>query len=600
MSFDSENPPHVQFILLAEFDIGKGASLAHQYPYKTGMDEHVLAEMMLPDGVHQRAEDWTIFFLNPNKDYGAHRSPYSEDTSGAHVKAMAICTKHRYLHIYKPVLLLALENYFKKPSVQVLGSLYNAVNCMDVSLMPKFNIFEKMILRASEDREMFEEKFIAMEENAHLVKEIQSQTFIDLSSGLRKEIPATSKNKDRHFFETAVDYENVIIPIRVPLTIFSEEVGDFSMINLINTFANSPVSPHPFHPHLDTHGSNTHPIILLLNALLTEKRIIFLGHGLPSGKVANYVLAACAMGSGCGIVLKGFLERAFPYTSLSDIESLLKFRGFIAGVANPTFEGHPKWWDVLCNISTKKITISPYINKLAGNRRSSTSTNNSNPGSNVISNQNASNLHKQSGEKWDNLDNDFIHDVMQAINSHYGELSIRAKFIDYVQRFVDIAALYEEETLSSGTKIDFQNKLNSRAICNIHIQHQIIKLRNFKFIPDRELEAIYKSFLENIVASDQIIEFLASVPQNQGGLTPVTVALFHPNKTIRNYTVQFLNRIDQHQTGTRFIQNLNLFHKLAYERQCLAYEPNDENFKVLAPYVMDNPKTDLGESVLGG
>lgn len=35
--------------------------------------------------------------------------------------------------------------------------------------------------------------------------------------------------------------------------------------------------------------------------------------------------------------------------------------GFIAGVTNPTFEDHSSWWDVLCNISTGKITVSKDI-----------------------------------------------------------------------------------------------------------------------------------------------------------------------------------------------------------------------------------------------
>ncbi|KAJ9054106.1 hypothetical protein DSO57_1018082 [Entomophthora muscae] len=658
-SFDISSPPHVQYILLAEFDIGKGASLTHQFPCKTDMDEHVLAEMMLPDGVHQREEDWTIFFLNqsPTQDI----DPVNQDVTpkellyvlslvitkhdrealrGAHVKAMAICTKHRYLHIYKPVLLLALENYFRNPTVEVLSSLYDAVNSMDVSLMPEFSIHEKMILRASEDKDMFEEKFLEKENASEAsggvspalslaqVETNKRHTYIDLPSGQRKEV--VNKNKDRHFFETTVTYEKVKIPIRVPLTIFPEEVGDFSLINLITTFANATMAPHPFHPHLDTSGPHTHPLILLLNALITEKRVIFLGHGLPSGQVANYVLAACAMASGSGIVLRGFLERAFPYTSLSDIDTLLKFRGFIAGVANPTFEGHPKWWDVLCNISTGKITVSPYV----GMGDDATIP----PPQPLEAPPDATHQRAPSNPKWDGADADFVGDVLLAIQAHYGELAIRGKFSDYVQRFVGIAALCDDDPSGNvvvfpdeasrirelaankprieGWKLslsyqyycqDFQRLLRERSIPNMLPQRQIAKLRIIKNIPDKELEAIYRAFLDNVVTSSQIIEFLAAVPQNQGGLTPITVALFHPSKTIRNYTVQFLNRIDQHQvpkliyianlkTGTRFIQNLNLFHKLAYERQCLAYEPNDENFKVLAPYV-DSPRADLADTL---
>lgn len=97
---------------------------------------------MLPDGAHLRAEDWTIFCLNqltPDPDQQQivdeeHKSPLlyvlnlvrtKHDATarrfvlvptpyfiyifnfsfllyrGARVKAMAICTRHQYLHIYK-------------------------------------------------------------------------------------------------------------------------------------------------------------------------------------------------------------------------------------------------------------------------------------------------------------------------------------------------------------------------------------------------------------------------------------------------------------------------------------------------------------------
>ncbi|KAI0226105.1 hypothetical protein L0F63_004883 [Massospora cicadina] len=630
-TYDSDDPPHVQFIFLAEFDIGKGASLTHQFPSKTGMDEHVLAEMMLPDGVHQREEDWTIFFLNQSASHTydpACREVTPRDllyvlslvitkydreaVRGARVKAMAISTKHRYLHIYKPVLLLALENYFRNPGVEVLSSLYAAVNAMDVSQMPKLTLHERMILRASEDKDMFEEKFLELESTGAASTSGQTEnnkrhTYIDLSSGQNKR-----KHRDRHFFETTVVYERVKIPIRVPLTIFPEEVGDFSLIHLVTTFANATLAPHPFHPHLDTAGPQTHPLMLLLNALVTEKRVIFLGHGLPSGQVANYVLAACAMASGSGLVLRGFLERAFPYTSLSDIDTLLSFRGFIAGVANPTFEGHPRWWDVLCNISTGRITVSPYVML-------------DDPGVAQTPEAPPEAAHQRAPSnpkfdpKWDakgdGFDAEFVADVVLATQAHYGEMAIRAKFADYVQRFVTLALSEDDpeghavafpdegararELAANRPRIegwkqtmsyryycqDLQRVRRERAILHLNPQQQIYKLRHLKSIPDRELEAIYRSFLDHVVTSPQIIE-------NQGGLIPITVALFHPSKTIRNYTVQFLNRIDQHQTGTRFIQNLNLFHKLAYERQSLAYEPNDENLKVLAPYVGDSPRAD--------
>jgi hypothetical protein len=60
--------------------------------------------------------------------------------------------------------------------------------------------------------------------------------------------------------------------------------------------------------------------VLLFNALITQKRIVFLGHGLPAGHVSEMVLAACALGSGSGAVLEGFISRAFPYCNLTIYE----------------------------------------------------------------------------------------------------------------------------------------------------------------------------------------------------------------------------------------------------------------------------------------
>jgi len=57
---------HCSFVLLAEFDIFKGAQLTYQFPQPLGTDEGLLANLMLPDGAEKHLEDWTIFFLNQN------------------------------------------------------------------------------------------------------------------------------------------------------------------------------------------------------------------------------------------------------------------------------------------------------------------------------------------------------------------------------------------------------------------------------------------------------------------------------------------------------------------------------------------------------
>lgn len=132
-----------------------------------------------------------------------------------------------------------MEKYFENPSQEILESLYGAVNSMDLSRMPKFTWHERQILRASDNKTMFEEMFIDEASNAVPVEEdvnimedtefsrLRRGTYIDLTNGnMREKIPSLSK--DRHFFETKIEYEGIKLPIKIPLTVNAEEVGDVS------------------------------------------------------------------------------------------------------------------------------------------------------------------------------------------------------------------------------------------------------------------------------------------------------------------------------------------------------------------------------------
>lgn len=85
---------------------------------------------------------------------------------------------------------------------------------------------------------------------------------------------------------------------------------------------------------------------------------MFLGPSLPAHQVSRMVLSACAMATGCGQVLRGYTEMAFPYANLASLDVLEEFNGFVAGVTNPRFEELPATWDVLCNVETGKVTVS--------------------------------------------------------------------------------------------------------------------------------------------------------------------------------------------------------------------------------------------------
>ncbi|KAJ5314948.1 hypothetical protein N7476_005255 [Penicillium atrosanguineum] len=645
---------HVEYILVASFHIDRGPIMEHQYPAAISGDESMLAELMLPDQTHVRSQDWTIFFLHKDtsgdddeegevgkkkkkrkskyrgNEEGAdiqHENPdeASEEESsdddeeggegpplmyvlnlvntkqdntvrrGAVVKAMAICTRHSFLHIYKPLLLLALEDYFKSPYPETLASLYDAVNSMDLSLMPKMSILERHILQSSNTKEMFIEKFEQM------IRQREEEEREDV------ECPPSPKKlsrhvlpRDTHEFESKVVYHDIPIPVKIPTVIWPETVGDFSLVKLIQT------------------GPFTHPIVVLVNAILTQKRVIFLGHNRPSGEVAEAVLAACALASGG--ILRGFTRHAFPYTDLTKIDDLLKVPGFIAGVTNPTFENHPEWWDVLCDLPTGRMKISSHVESAPVTE-----------GLLFFQQQNAllpnHNSHAHSDPTGDNL---FMQDILRSIANRHGENAIRAKWRAYITKFVRVAAAFEEtvygasnlyiigpgEELSpdspTGQQTDAadpsslrghgyvwpdemakQRELSAsvsriegwrntrsyysyiqdiaamyfpaRPIQRPDLHHHHDRLRALK-LSHAESAAIYMALSHAVKDYAGVCQLLTVAPENQAGLFYISMGLFHPDQVVREATVELLDRIASHPAGRHFWAHLSRFAKLGYFR----------------------------------
>lgn len=72
---------------------------------------------------------------------------------------MAICTRHPFIQIFKPVLLMALDDYFADPAQEHLSRLFDAVNAMDIAHAPRLSRDEKLVMRVSERKDVFVEKF---------------------------------------------------------------------------------------------------------------------------------------------------------------------------------------------------------------------------------------------------------------------------------------------------------------------------------------------------------------------------------------------------------------------------------------------------------
>ncbi|PKK49840.1 hypothetical protein CI102_5127 [Trichoderma harzianum] len=693
---------HVEYILVASFDIDRGPVMEHQYPVAITGDENMLAELMLPDQAHARNQDWTMFFLHKDsspededeerkekarrkarrqrrRDKAAGLVPedgaegedddegddddldedWDDDESsddepddelegppliyvlnlvntkhdksvkrGAIVKAMAICTRHPFLHIYKPLLLLALEEYFKSPVPETLSMLYESVNAMDLSLMPRLSLLERNLLLASDNKDLFVEKFeriIQMrmaEDRAETATEgsgerSQSPQFTGGISraGTKAHVEGGGQStysvaRDTHEFESKVMYKGIPIPIKVPTAVMPETVGDFSLIKLIQNFseahAKSP-QPFPLHPHLTTNGVNTHPIIVLMNGLLTQKRIIFLGHNMPSGDVAEAVLAACALVSGG--ILRGFTRHAFPYTDLTKVDDLLNVPGFIAGVTNPTFELHPEWWDVLCDLPSGRVKISskiemaPVTEGLIYFQQQHPTLSNTASG---VSN-NAQDLTGDAA---------FMSDILRSIAARHGERVIRAKWRGWVNKFTRIAAQFEESVYNASalyiggqdqdlalpgasghgyvwaddtakfkelagnvTRIEGWRNTRSyysyiqdlariytfRPLKGLDLAHMHDRLRMQRLTPAQSKD-IYLTLSKHIHSYEEICLLLDVAPESHAGLFYIALGLFHKDREVRLRTADLLERISEHEAGQHWWKSLSQFEKLAYKR----------------------------------
>jgi len=113
--------------------------------------------------------------------------------------------------------------------------------------MPRLSIFERQVLAASDKKEMFSEKFdeMAMASPNAVILQIRSPsaagmitasdhdgdlrptTYIDLAPGRNKVVNGKiTINRDSHEFETKVVYNGIPVPIRVPVAVLPETVGD--------------------------------------------------------------------------------------------------------------------------------------------------------------------------------------------------------------------------------------------------------------------------------------------------------------------------------------------------------------------------------------
>lgn len=478
--------------------------------------------------------------------------------------------------------------------------------------MPRLSPLERSILQASNAKDLFLDRFRRMidqrrAEDGSTTIDNTPRSSADAATGtLRFLLP-----RDTHEFESRIIYNGISVPVKIPTARSPETVGDFSIIKLIQTFSEPHMAaPQPFavHPHLTTSGAYTHPIIVLVNAILTQKRIMFLGYNRPSGDVAEAVLASCALASGG--ILRGFTRHAFPYTDLTKIDDLLKVPGFIAGVTNPVFANKPECWDLLCDLPAGRMKISSRIAQPVMT-----------DGVAMFQQQNPSVMNVSWNPQLQ-LSQDstgdvaFMDAVQRNISNRLGEVVMRMMWRDWIVRFTRIAAVFEEAIYGTSALYiggpeadegahgvsghgyvwtdeaarqrelagnvhriegwrstrsyysliqDLAQLYTAKPITSVDLHHHHDRLRTQKLQHD-EAAAIYLAFSATAQSPAEICQLLTVTSESHGGLFHVALGLLHPRKEVRYRTVELLDRVTQHEAGQPFWESLGRFSKLAFYR----------------------------------
>lgn len=88
----------------------------------------------------------------------------------------------------------------------------------------------------------------------------------------------------------------------------------------------------------------------------------------------------------------------------------------------------------------------------------------------------------------------------------------------------------------------------------LDLHHQIDRLRNLRLTTD-EAAKIYTALRDYVVEYEEINQLLCVMPENQSGLFPIAVGLFHPLQRVRFAVVELLERISTHMVRHSFRLN---------------------------------------------
>lgn len=292
---------------------------------------------------------------------------------GAIVKALAVTSRHPCINSFRAPLAAALEYYYDHPGREALEAFFRALNATDVTGLQAFPpLREQRLMRRG-------------------------------VSGPTMGRPVPEQRPEAWHWDGAVTYNATAIPLRIPLSLSTDEVlatEEQALTRLVSTFGEASMR--------------------IYNAVLTGQRVLFVGYNHAAGDVCEFVLAAASMVSP---PVGGVLRRAYPYANLTDL-TFLETPGYVAGVTNPVFQGNASWWDLACILNLPEGTgacMSPEEKMKEDEKHNKRPAPQSHAGSEEV----------EENRQESRADSAFIQKVMSGIRAELGESWVRRMFHDH-------------------------------------------------------------------------------------------------------------------------------------------------------------------------
>ncbi|CCI44508.1 unnamed protein product [Albugo candida] len=472
---------------------------------------------MLPEGIHNREDDFTVFFLNRKSCLNTNHSSIKEDEKkpvrefmycqsvvrtthdnmvrrGASVKAVAVCSQYKWCFSLKQLLDLAVRKITgaqdSSASTNILHELYHVINSISLNGIRNLSEMERRLMKRT----------------------ITSRPFSNVN---------WKATEDSLYHSTVVEWDEIKIPLRFKLCSTLDQHDDGLLSNLIATFGEQTMS--------------------IYNAVLSGARVIVLG-----------------------------------YANLNDL-SFLSVPGYIAGVTNPMFKSKREWWDVLCDITTSEVFTSwpnerdefevvdkTFLQDVMDGMRAGFPEEWIRCRFEEFTSQNVVEV---AFDETEYLDSD-VRVKRTAVNNKRITKWART---DTYKEFSEFQRT--EKPCSSAFDISF-SRANVVKTGGADVRKHIRKLQGDKLWTEEEVERMYTDFVSLLQTEQDLQEFLSHLPFLRGGLESIAQGLFHSSISVKYNTIVLLKRLERYQSTQSSLKYLNPFIIMSYQRIHQLVEPD--------------------------